>query len=76
MAETYLLYEYNKEGYHNGALQISEDTLEMVFETIVRIAKNEGREVVITDVEDFCVFHTKNGVVLYPTPEMYAASKS
>lgn len=69
MAETFLLYEYNKEGYHSGGLKISENTLEMVFRTIVRIAKEEKREVIITDMDDFCVFHTKDGEVLFPTPE-------
>jgi len=74
MAETFLLYEYNKEGYHTGSLRISEDTLEMVFRTIVKVAKEEKREVVITDLGDDCVFHMKDGEILFPTSEMYAAA--
>lgn len=69
MAESFLLYEYDKEGYHNGSLKISENTLEMVFRTIIRVAKEEKREVIITDTDDFCVFHMKDGKVLFPTPE-------
>jgi hypothetical protein len=69
MAETFLLYEYNSEGYHNGHITISEDTLPMVFKTIVRVAREDKREVIITDLGDLCVFHMKDGEVLFPKPE-------
>lgn len=76
MAEKYMLYEYDKEGYHTGGLEISDNTLEMVFRTVVKVAKEEKREIVITDMGDDCVFHMKDGEILFPTPEMYAdASK-
>lgn len=69
MSEKFLLYEYNSDGYHNGSMQISEDTLPMVFKTIIRIAKEDKREVIITDLGDMCVFHMKDGEVLFPKPE-------
>jgi hypothetical protein len=66
MAEQFLLFEYNKDGYHNGSISISEDSLPMVFKTIIVFAKEDKRKVIITDAEDFCVFHMENGEVLWP----------
>lgn len=50
MTEQFLLYEYDADGFHHGAMQISEDSLGIVFETIIRVAKEEKRKVIITDI--------------------------
>ena len=74
MNEKYFLYEYNSAGFHNGKVEIDDAGLEDAFRAIVAPAKVEGRKVIITDMGDFCVFHTENGKIIYPTPEMYAAA--
>jgi len=72
MAEKFLLYEYGSDGRYSKPMEISETSLDMVFRTIVRVAKEEKREIVITDMGDDCVFHMKDGVILFPTQEMYS----
>ena len=69
MSETFLLFEYNADGFHNGSIEISEETLPIVFRTIVATAKEEKRKVIITDVMDMCVFHMEDGKIIFPTAE-------
>lgn len=69
------LYVYDESGKHSGPVEIINDLqLRIQFQSAVSPAVDAGREVVITDWEDFCVFHAKGGVVLYPTPVDIAAN--
>lgn len=65
MKEKFLLFEYDKQGYHKGGVDVS-DTLETVFQTVVKVAQQEKRKVIITDADDMCVFHMEDGEVIWP----------
>lgn len=59
-------YEYTSEGYHDGAVVIeNRERLEWYRDHVIRPAICDGREVVITDTDDFAVFHTRQGVLLW-----------
>lgn len=60
-------YVYNPNGMHNGAVDIQNDVaLKLMFDTTIKAAVAEGREVVVADCEDICVFHAKDGRVIFP----------
>ena len=63
------LYEYGTDGLHGGAIPIhSEAQLKGIgVKLILQLAKAEKREVIITDADDFTVFHMKDGKILFPT---------
>lgn len=63
------LYIYDLDGMHGGPLDIpTELGLEILMHTAIKPAVKEGREVVITDCLDYCVFHAKDGKVIFPEP--------
>lgn len=64
--ETFRLFEYDNEGYHDGFIEVSGPTLVMAFRTIIKKALDEKRKVIITDLYDQCVFHMENGEVIFP----------
>lgn len=74
MSETFYLYEFNFDGCHQGYIKVKEEDLDKAFTNIVLKARNEKRTVIITDVMDMCVFHMKNGEVIYPKPGTRADS--
>lgn len=62
------LYEYNDSGFHKGRVRISNDAeLKATMATTVKIAIEEKREIRITDGGDYLVYHSRNGVVLWPS---------
>lgn len=59
---------YDEDGMHGDPIDIpTEMGLKLLFATAVKDAVAKGREVVVTDCEDFCVFHAKDGKILFPT---------
>ncbi len=67
MPEIFRLYIYREDGKHDGAMDVSELALRMVFVSMIEPAVRAKREVVITDAGDFCVFHSKDGEIIWPT---------
>jgi hypothetical protein len=61
------VYIYNTEGYHGGKQIIKDETELRAMMLRIRSIVEEGREVMITDTGDFCVFHAKGGKVKWPT---------
>ena len=61
-----LLYVYGHDGMHGEPIKIVDnETLLTLFETIVAQAVAQRREVVITDMADDCLFHSRDGEVLW-----------
>ena len=66
----FLLYVYNAEGRYGAPGNIPTALgLKLLFETTVKPAVERGLKVVITDCDDFCVFHAEGGEVVFPKPE-------
>ncbi len=64
------LYEYDTNGKYGKPIDIpSALGLEILMNTTIKAAVQAGREVRITDVEDYCVFHAKDGKILWPPKE-------
>lgn len=67
------LYLYNADGYHDGPVPIdSEEALYGPISIIIRGHIASGLEATLTDPSDRCVFHAKDGKVLFP-PQSEAA---
>ena len=49
---------------------MSESQLDSFLNLIVKGAIAEKREVMLTDALDYCIFHTKNGKIIWPTPDL------
>ncbi len=63
-------YVYDANGYHSGPIELDlPGVFERFLDRIAQPAIDEGREVRITDRWDFMVFHSKDGKILWPTPE-------
>ena len=61
------LYEYDADGKYGRPLDLAnQPALILAMKTIIRPAIAEKREVLITDGDDCCVFHTKEGIVVFP----------
>lgn len=62
------LYIYNKDGrYGNPVVIHSEEELNSAdIKLKIQTAINDKREVRITDPMDLLVFHSENGVILFP----------
>ncbi len=61
------LYLYNPDGTYGAPVDIqSDNSLQTLFRLVVLPSVRSGLEVVITDPLDLCVFHAKDGVVLFP----------
>lgn len=59
-------YEYDEAGYHHGGLVIEDRArLDWYRDHVVKPAMHDGREVIITDGDDYAIFHTKDGVLLF-----------
>jgi hypothetical protein len=67
--EMYYLYVYNKDGFHNGKIEVLPDDLDHTFLTTIRQAQISGVKVTMTDEWDNCVFHMENGQVIFPKPQ-------
>jgi hypothetical protein len=66
----FLLYVYDADGRYSKPDRIeTTDALEAAMCGPVKLAIAEKREVVITDVGDDCLFHAKDGRIIFPTPE-------
>lgn len=64
------LYEYNAEGRYGEPLRIAGPAgLQMLMGTLVKQALAEKREVRIVDAADVCVFHTRDGEIVWPKKE-------
>lgn len=64
--EIFYLFEYNEQGKHSGKKEILSSEIDGVFKTIVVKARDEKRKIIITDAEDYCVFHMENGKIIFP----------
>lgn len=63
------LFVYDAEGKHGEPVDVPHQAaLRILFEVAVAPAVSDGREVVITDCEDYAVFHAKDGKVIFPEP--------
>lgn len=61
------VYEYDKNGKHGKPLKIETPlSLKLIFETLIKRAVEEKREVIITDSFDFCLFESRNGDIIFP----------
>lgn len=61
------LYVYDENGRYGPKQTISnKDELAKVFEDVVAPTTRAGREVVIADCWDHCIYHAKDGVVVWP----------
>jgi hypothetical protein len=62
------LYIYSSDGTYGEPIMImSEDHLMGVgTQFVVRHAVETGHEVMMTDPNDFCLFHAKEGKVIFP----------
>jgi len=61
------LYVYEPNGTYGKPSEIANaQELETLMNTTINVAVHLGREVVITDPLDFCVFHAKDGAVIFP----------
>jgi hypothetical protein len=64
------LYEYNAEGRYSDPLHIAGPAgLEFIMGTLVKTALAEKREVRIVDESDVCVFHARDGEIVWPKKE-------
>jgi hypothetical protein len=73
----FALYVYERNGYHTGKQWFAKVIRYADEEISVPLAKSramaaiaEGREVRICDGGDMLVYHSRNGVQLYPDPEI------
>lgn len=67
------LYIYREDGLHDGKIKVPDKTtMTRLFNELVIPAVKAGRQVVITDADDFCTFHAEGGEVIFPTPEHIA----
>ena len=68
----FFLFVYDVDGKHGAPVDIRTDAaLEAAFVSAVVPAVKSGKEVVITDSDDCCVFHAKDGTVIFP--DVYSA---
>lgn len=65
----YYLYVYNKDGFHNGKVEVLPENLENTFLTTIQHARIDKVKVILTDEWDNCMFHMENGVVIFPKPK-------
>jgi hypothetical protein len=65
----YYLYVYNKDGFHNGKVNVLPKDLEQTFLTTIQQARVAGVKVILTDEWDNCCFHMEEGEVLFPKPQ-------
>lgn len=64
------LYEYSAEGRYGEPLQIAGPAgLEFIMGTLVKRAVEQKREVRIVDTADVCVFHARDGEIVWPKKE-------
>lgn len=69
----YFLYLYDAKGRYRAPQKISTDAeLRLAFAGPIKKHVAEKLEVVVTDSGDDCVFHAKEGKILFPTPADYA----
>jgi hypothetical protein len=70
------IYVFDDDGKHNGAILIANNVeLEEKLDNVAMPMLKTGREVVIADCWDSCVYHAKDGKVIWPTEEMVKKSK-
>lgn len=74
--DKYLIYDFRADGFHDGAQRVTWPDIGRVLLPIVKLAKAEGRKVIVTDTGDLCLFHLENGVVVFPTAEDIAAARA
>ena len=61
---------YNEDGFHPGKKRIPDAAaLQHAFAHEVMPAVEKGLEVVITDIDDFAVFHAKDKTIIFPSPD-------
>lgn len=59
-------YEYDHAGYHSGPVELtSEQQLVRFRDLVATPAIRDKREVMLTDSDDYAVFHAKDGVILW-----------
>lgn len=73
--DTYLIYDHRVDGFHEGARRVSWDEIGQVLPAILARARAEKRSVIVTNPDDFCLYHLDRGVLVFPTPEEIAAAK-
>lgn len=60
-------YVYNHAGYYHAPIKLDTETmLENFLDRVARHAIEEKREVMVTDCDDYAVFHAKGGEILFP----------
>lgn len=74
--DTYLIYDFRADGFHEGAKRVELNAIGLVLPPILARAKAEGRSVTVTDTSDFCVLQMVNGVQVFPTPEEIAEART
>lgn len=61
------LYIYELDGFHRGYEVIESDEELKASAGKIKAAIQEGREVRITDLGDYLLFHAEKGQILFPT---------
>lgn len=74
--DTYLIYDFRADGFHEGAQRVSWKDLPVVLPSILARARAEKRSVMVTDTGDFCLYHLDKGVRIYPTDEEIARDRA
>jgi hypothetical protein len=69
LPEPKFYYLYNKDGFHNGKVNVLPENLDNTFLTTIQQAQIDGVKVIMTDEWDNCCFHMENGQVLFPQPQ-------
>lgn len=62
----FFIYVYDADGKHADPIEVQAAGIGSLFETVVVPEVKNGREVVITDSDDFTVFHAKSGKIVFP----------